>query len=244
MKKSRLGNKAQKISLMFVGLIVALSLIGYSYGLWYEELYIVGNIRIASWDAGIRVWKELDGVFTDPETGADLTEPNRTHIAVAADFPSKFILIIYVENTGSTSLTNIVITDTLKNTITYRACQASKGSVDIDPPSNDGFQQEKITWTIDEMQPGDIETLTIYIETLANPSGKFEPTSGDDGDWQDVEINEGATVSATSQFNGLSATTDGIILVITDNGIIDDGIGLISSPELPYSTPWAEDEYP
>ena len=225
-------------------LIISLSITGVTHGLWHKELYIIGRIETGSWEADIRIWKELDGTFTDPETGADLTEPNRTHIAIAAAYPSKFLLTIYVENRGSTPLTNIIVTDTLKNTITYRACEASSGTVVIDPPSNDGFQKEKLTWTIEEMQPGDIESLKIYIETLPNPSGKYEPTSGDEGDWQDIEINEGATVTASSTFNGLTATTSGITLIITDNGTPEDGIGLIESPTLPYSTPYAEDSYP
>jgi len=244
MKTRRTRTLPLKISGILMIMIATLAITGYSYSLWYEELYIFGRVKTGTWEADIRIWKELDGTFTDSETGADLTEPNRTHIAIAAAFPSKFLLTIYVENRGSTPLTNIVITDTLKNTITYRACEASSGTVEIDPPSNDGFQKEKLTWTIPEMQPGDIESLIIYIETLANPNGKYEPTSGDEGDWQDIEINEGATVTATSPYNGLSTTTNGITLIIIDNGITEDGIGLIESPTLPYSTPYAEDSYP
>ena len=91
------------------------------------------------------------------------------------------------------------------------------------------------------MDPGDVETLEICIYTLPNPSGKYEPTSGDEGDGQTIEINEGATVTATSPFGVLSATTEDIMLTITDDGIPDNGLGIIASPTLPYSTPKAED---
>jgi len=235
--------KTHVYSTIFI-LIISLSAVGMSHSGWRDEVKITGTAKMGCWKSCIRIWKTLDGAFTDPETGDDLTEPNRTHIAIATNFSTKFLLTIYVKNCGSTPLSDIVVTDTVKNTVTYSAYQASKGSVDIDLPSQDGFQQETLIWTINELQPGDTESLLIYIKTLQNPSGKYEPTSGDEGDRQEIEINEGAEVTATSIFNGLSTSTSDITLVIGDNGIPDDGIGLIESPTLPYSTPKAEDSYP
>ncbi len=87
------------------------------------------------------------------------------------------------------SVVDARITDTLKNTITWRDCETLSGTVVIDPERTDRFQKEKLTWTIGDMQPGAIASLIIYIETLPNPSGKYEPTSGDEGDEQNIEIN-------------------------------------------------------
>jgi len=187
----------------------------------------------------------LDGGFTNPATGAPLPldSPNRTHIAIAAAFPSRFLLTIYVENCGGSTLENVVVYDTIKNTITYTDYNPSKGEVSIDPPGEQ-FQKEKLTWIVGTIESGDTEYLEVYLETLPNPSGKYEPTSGDEGDWQDIEINEGANVTASSAQGLLKAMTEDITLQIVDDGIEDNGIGLIQSPVLPYYTPWAKDELP
>ncbi len=93
------------------------------------------------------------------------------------------------------------------------------------------------------LTPGEKACLTIWVETLQNPEGKYEPTSGDEGDSQDLEINEGATVRATSTFTRLLAITEGITIHIIDDETPQNGLGIIDTT-LPYSTPWAVDTYP
>ena len=218
----------------------------------YKKLYIYGKVKTTSWNACIKIRKTLEGSFTDPYTGEDLEEPtNLIKVSHKPEdsFPTKFNLTICVKNCGSTTLTDVIVTDTIKNTVGPRDWELDKGSVSWDNGDWDGVHYgfNDLTWIIGSLSPGEKVCLTIMIETLQNPKDKYEPTSGDDGDSQKIEVNEGATVKATSPYNGLTATTDSITLLITDDDIEDNGIGLIwvyidedTLDVLPYSTNWAK----
>jgi uncharacterized repeat protein (TIGR01451 family) len=236
----------EAIATIILALLLALTIIGEVKGSWRDQVLIEGEAKMACWKACVRIRKTLEGAFTNASTGEDLTEPTNL-IAIAADFPTKFRLIICAVNCRETTLTDVVVTDTIKNNVAPVSWTASKGTVTWDPPVANltKFHFNELTWNIGTLEPGDMECLEILIQTLPNPSEKtkYETTSGDEGDGQDIEMNEGATVTAISPFDGLTATTEGIRIIITDNGIEGDGIGVIESPELPYSTPWAEDSY-
>jgi len=237
----------EAIATIILASLLALTIIGEVQGSWRDQVAVSGEAKMARWKACVRIRKTLEGAFTNASTGEDITEPTSL-IAIAADFPTKFRLIICVMNCEETTLTDVVVTDTIKNTVAPVSWTASKGTVTWDPPvanlSKFGFNE--LTWNIGTIGPGDMECLEILIQTLPNSSGKtkYEPTSGDEGDGQYIEMNGGATVTAISPFDGLTATTGGIRIIIADNGIEGDGIGVIDSPGLPYSTPWAEDSYP
>ena len=236
-------NKTRIYSTLLV-LAISLSAVGFAYSGWRDEIRISGTAKMGCWEACILIRKTLDGAYyRNPDT--ETLEGPTPNIHIAADHPTYFYLTICVKNCRSTTLTSIVVTDTIKNTVAPVSWTPDEG-VTWNPqePDPNQFHFNELTWNIGELGPDETACLEILIQTLPNPSGKYEPTSGDEGDWQDIEINEGATVSATSPFNGLTATTGSITLIITDNGIEEDGIGLIDSPELPYSTPWAEDSYP
>ena len=234
-----------------IGVVIVLLTVsaGVSYSGWTDQVLFMGRAKMACWEACIRVRKSLDGVFTDPETGAPLTVPNRTHIAVAAAFPSRFLLTICVENCGSTPVTDVVVTDVIENTVEPGDWSASSGVVDWvhEDPGNNPFYKSWLTWSVGVLGPGEVECLEIWIDTLPNNSGKHEPTSGDDGDGQDVEINSGAVLVAHSEFGLLEAETLGITLWVEDDGVLENGVGLMyilvgeDLLPLPYSTPWAED---
>jgi len=233
-----------KILTLGITLILVTMTTGMAYSGWRDEVRITGTAKMGCWEACIRIRKTLDGAYyLNPDTGT--LEGPTPNIHIAADHPTYFYLTICVKNCRTTTLTNIVVTDTIKNTVTPVSWTPEEG-VTWNPPEPDPnqFHFNELTWNIGKLEPGETACLEILIQTLPNPSGKYEPTSGDEGDWQDIEINEGATVTATSPFNGLTATTGSITLIITDNGIEEDGIGVIDSPQLPYSTPWAEDTYP
>jgi hypothetical protein len=186
--------------------------------------------------------KTLNGSFTDPYTGQDLPEPTQ-YIAIASEtFPTKFQLIITVENNGTIDITDAVY-DVIENNVEPINATPSKGTVTWinDPSGQSGFVQNTLNWTIGTLVPGETATLEIWIQTLPNNSGKYEPTSGDEGDGQYLEINRGANITATSDLGPLFAQTENITLRIEDNGIPNDGIGIIVDPPLPYSTPWACD---
>lgn len=225
-------------------LAISLSAVSFAYSGWRDEVTITGTAKTGYWKACIRIRKTLDGAYyLNPDTGT--LEGPTPNIHIAANHPTYFYLTICVKNRRSTTLTNVVVTDTIKNTIAPVSWTPEKG-VTWDPPeaSLTKFHFNDLTWNIGELEPQETACLKILLQTLPNPTGKYEPTSGDEGDWQDIEINEGATVTAISPFKGLTATTGSITLIIVDNGIEEDGIGVIESPELPYSTPWAEDRYP
>jgi len=245
MRKYRRNNPINKtIGISFLLLMLALGTVGYSYSHWTKTISIHGNITTGIWEekvACIRIMKTLDGVFTDPATGAELIQPNRTHIAVAASFPTKLLLTITVKNCGTINITDAVY-DVIENNVKPVYWIPSKGTVtwENDTSGGSGFEHNFLTWTIGVLIPNENATLEIWIETLPNNSGKYEPTSGDDGDSQLLDINRGANVTATSELGTLFAQTGNITLTITDDGIQENGIGLIAAPQLPYSTPWAE----
>jgi len=212
---------------------------------WSDRPRIQSTITTGKWKATIRIQKTLIGSYTDPNTGDSLPEPTNL-IAIAARFPTRFKLIICVENHGSTGLNNVAVTDTIKNTIAPMEWHPTEGVNWYNYVSDGGiwdgihFGLNELTWTIETLAPGEEVCLTIWIETLQNPEGKYEPTSGDS---QALEINEGATVRATSTFARLSAITEGIIIQIIDDETPENGLGLIDTT-LPCSTPWAVDTYP
>lgn len=228
--------------------MVALSLCGFAKSHWSDRPRIQGTITTGKWKSTVRIRKTLMGSYTDPHTGDSLTEPTNI-IAIAAGFPTKFQLIIYVENHGSIDLKNVAVTDTIKNTVAPREWHPVEGvswyNYVPDGGEWDGihFGLNELTWTIGTLTPGEEACLTIWVETLQNPEGKYEPTSGDEGDSQDLEVNEGATVRATSTFARLWAITEGISIHIIDDEIPENGLGKIDTT-LPHSTPWAVDSYP
>jgi len=245
MRKYRRNTPTNKtISIIFLLLILALGTIGYSYSHWTKTIHITGTITTTTWEkACVRIMKILNGSFTNATTGEDLAEPTQ-YIAVAANFPTKFQLIIIVENCGTVDITDMV-TDVIEQQVEPINYTASKGTVDwyqnITHPKG-GFVKNFLNWTIGTLVPGEQATLEIWIQTLPNPSQKekYEPTSGDEGDSQDIEINRGASITATSELGPLSATTENITLTIVDDDIPENGIAIITPP-LPYSTPWAQD---
>lgn len=229
-------------------MLVALGLCGVAKSHWSDRLRIQSTITTGKWKSTIRIQKTLIGSFTDPNTGDSLPEPTNL-IAIAARFPTRFKLIICVENRGSTSLKNVAVTDTIKNTVAPREWYPTEG-VDWHNYVPDGgewdgiqFGLNELTWTLGSLAPGEEACLTIWIETLQNPVGKYEPTSGDEGDSQDLEINEGAAVRASSPFARLSTITEGITIHIIDDEDPENGLGLIDTT-LPCSTPLAVDTYP
>ena len=110
--KRRTRQATPKLIALLLIPIIALSLVGIAHSLWSESLYIEGTVNMGYWKACVKIKKTLDGSFTDPETGAVLTVPTNL-IAISADFPTKFKLTITVKNCESTTLTNVIVTDTI-----------------------------------------------------------------------------------------------------------------------------------
>lgn len=245
MRKIRRNTQINKtIGITFTLLLLALALTGYSYSHWTKTIIIQGTITTATTKtACVRIMKTLNGSFTDPYNGQDLTEPTQ-YIAVASTtFPTKFQLTITVENCGTVPITDAVY-DVIENTVEPINATPTKGTVDwyYNHTTGGEFVQNFLNWTIGTLAPNETASLEIWIQTLPNPAkeSKYEPTSGDEGDWQYLEINRGAHLTATSELGPLEATTEGITLTITDDDTPGNGIAIIT-PTLPYSTPWAQD---
>jgi hypothetical protein len=242
MRKYRRTTPTNKTIVFFLLLILALGTIGYSYSLWAKTLYIQGIVSTTTWEeACVRIMKVLNGSFTNPATGEDLTEPTQ-YIGVAANLPTKFQLIIIVKNCGTVDITDMV-TDVIEQQVEPINYTASKGTVELYKNHTTGgeYVQNFLNWTIGTLIPNEQAKLEIWIQTLPNPAGKYEPTSGDEGDSQDIEINRGATITATSELGPLSATTGKITLIIIDDSIQGNNLAIIDAPPLPYSTPWTQD---
>lgn len=236
----------RKLMALLSSILILTSICGFAYSHWSETLHIRGSVTTGRWKACVRIQKTLEGAFTDPETGADLTTPTNLIAIANTTFPTKFKLTIWVKNCESTKLANIVVTDVIESQIAPTSWTPSKGTVswvDEKPPGEPGeFVFDYLTWTIGTLAPRESAYLEIWIETLRNPKGKYEPTSGDEGDTQDLPINRGAAVMADSPLESLSATTEAITILIGDDDTPENGIGKILTP-LPYSTPWAEDGF-
>lgn len=205
------------------------------------------------WKACVRIMKKVEGAYyLNTQTGE--YEGPTNIIDIAADHPTYFKMTIHVSNCKSTTLTNVEVTDTIKNTVAPVSWKTNKGEVDWSPwPIDyDDFHFDELTWTIGDLEPYDVVYLEIWLQTLPNPSQglRYEPTSGDEGGGQSIEINgemdggepDGATVTTESPLMLLTVTTDGLVVNVIGDGV-EDGKGLIS-PELPQETLWAEDRYP
>lgn len=236
----------KKAGVLAVVLLVGTASSGVVYSHWAEKLQVSAELETGEWKSGVQVRKTLYGAYTNPSTGEDLSDPSDIiHIDSAKQihFSTRFKLVIDVKNCGSTELTNVVVTDTIKNTVAPASWIPTQGSVDMDedPSPGDDFGFNDFRWEVGNLTKGESASLTIWIETLSNPTGKYQPTSGDEGDSQDIEINDGATVMASSYSNSLSATTSGIKILIVDDGTEGNGLGKIDT-SLPYTTGWAKDE--
>jgi len=226
----------------FVILLIALGITGYSYSHWTETIHIQGTITTGTWQkASVRIMKVLNGSFTDPYTGDDISTPtNLIHVGTETSpgWPTKFQLIIIVENNGTVNILDAVY-DVIENQVEPINATPSKGTVDwyYNHTTGGEFVQNYLNWTIGTLIPGERATLEIWIQTLRNPTGKYEPTSEN----QLIEVNRGANVTATSELGPLTAQTEGITLTIVDTDTPDDPNIAVITPTLPYSTPWAYD---
>ncbi|MEM2106090.1 MAG: hypothetical protein QXV21_06490, partial [Candidatus Bathyarchaeia archaeon] len=165
---------------------------------------------------------------------------NLIHVGTATNpgWPTKFQLIITVENNGTVDTDNIVA-DVILDPVEPINYTASQGTVEWyqNITYQGDFVKNFLNWTIGILHPNEKATLEIWIQTLQNPSGKYEPTSEN----QPLEINRGATIKATSELGNLEATTEAITLYIVDTDVPDDPNIAVITPTLPYSTPWASD---
>jgi len=237
-----------KLGLLFVIILFILVSINSSYSLWCEELYIKGNIQTGEWDDEeyLCIRKTVDGSYTDPYTGENLSVPNYDlnliHQSDKNDpgFPTKFILKIEVENTLDEDLTCVEVTDKIGNLVAPRSLiTITHGSVEFYPYgwNRQKFGHDCMDWDIGTLPSGETAILEIWIETLKNKAGFYEPTSED----QEIVINDkGAKVTAyNSEGEKISAETIGVALDIDPYGEEDDNLAIIGAPQLPYSTPWA-----
>uniref|UniRef100_A0A7C3ILS1 DUF11 domain-containing protein n=1 Tax=Candidatus Methanomethylicus mesodigestus TaxID=1867258 RepID=A0A7C3ILS1_9CREN len=265
----RKGILSRGIVVLVLTPIIMMSFVGSAYPLWYKEFYVQGTVTTGTWQgACVEVSKTLNGSFTDPYTGKDKSTPtNLIHIGTGStpkvitgstddmlgfvgedplcpvtpeEFPSLFQLIIIVKNCGETTLTNVQVSDRIGPGIGPK--NASGGLIWTNVTNPSGFTKYFFTWLIGTLEPGNSVRLVIWLATEKNPAGAYEPTSGDKGDWQYLEVNgdmdhkTGARVDAYALDHVLTAVTSNITLRITDDGTPGNRIGVISSPVLPFTT--------
>ncbi len=244
MRRYRRNNSINKtMGITFILLMFIVGIAGYSYSHWTKTINIHGTITTGTWEekiASIRIMKTLNGSFTNATTGEDISTPtNLVHVGTneSAGWPTKFQLIITVENNGTVDTDNVVA-DIILNPVEPINYTASQGTVEWykNITYNGEFVKNYLNWTIGILHPNERATLEIWIQTVRNPSRKYEPTSEN----QTIEINRGANLTATSELGTLFAGTEAIILTIVDDGILGNNLAIIM-PTLPYSTPWASD---
>ena len=239
-----------KIGVIFIVLILALASISITYAGLTANISIHGTVTTGEWGKCFCIRKTLDGSYTDPVTGDDIDPPNYDlnliHQSDKNDigFPTKFKLTIEVSNNCNEDLTDVIVTDKIGNQVAPREIlEITHGTVIFTPEglTRQSFGHDDMEWNIGVLPSGETAVLTILIETLKNPSGKYEPTS----EHQDIPINDGgAEVTAeTSQGDTLNAKTDKITLYIEPYGTSEDdddndNLAIIATPHLPHSTPW------
>jgi hypothetical protein len=250
-----------KRALLVVSLLIVISLgiNGVAYSMWCDSVYLAGQVTTMRGGACINIQKTFDGAYTDPTTGADLLHRtnqiligSRSITAQVGEgiacpppptpHPTKFLMYINVTNCGSTELTNVVVTDRLENQFsplnttifplgkgTYQWTNVTHGG--------SGFNHSYLVWSVGTLAPGEKASIVIWITTVKNPAGIWEPTSA----CTCYPVNLGAKAEANSAFGELMAQTDGIILRI--DGYISGNIARITTP-MPNSTNWAVDNAP
>jgi hypothetical protein len=143
MRRRRKRTKS-KVGILFVTLILLLSslvAIGGSYGFWYDELTVEGDITTTNWDACIKIRKTLD---TDVcSEGLHLT--------------------IEVMNNGSNNLAYVEVTDSIgeKATPISGTINPSKGIVAWDTLEEGVINT--LTWTFEDFAAQETETLEICL---------------------------------------------------------------------------------
>jgi hypothetical protein len=243
----RRRNKSLKVGLIFLTILFILASTSISYSLWNEGLSIDGMVHTGVWgEPNLCIQKSVDGSYTDPVTGKDLTVPNYDlnliHRSSRKDpgFPTKFKLKFELENSGTETYTDVSVSDKIGNIVAPRIIiTITHGSVTFQPYGLDRqkFGHDFMHWNIGTLSAGETAILEIWIETLKNKPGLYEPTSED----QSIVVNDlGAGVTATNS-EGLIvyAETEGITIDIDPYEEPNDNIAIIAAPELPYATPWA-----
>ncbi|MEM3404500.1 MAG: hypothetical protein QXJ17_08200 [Nitrososphaeria archaeon] len=265
MRRSRGRSKVFKATLtILLILAISLSMVGYGYALWSESIQIRGTIETGDFTkdvASIRIKKTLEGVFTNPYNGLEQGTPiNLIHVynktgSNVYNWTSILRLTIVVENNGTTKLSNILVNDVIGSNIGPIAAppgvynySATPGTTVTWLSHSPGHQPwdyvhfgwSEFNWTIPALDPGDSATIVIWLRTLMNPSGRWEPTAAN----KTIPVNDGASVTADTVYNGvtLSTKTQGISLIINGYIIPTSSIATILNP-LPYSTTWASDKY-
>jgi len=234
-------------------ILLMLATTGYAYSHWGNRVKISGTVKTACWTGCISIWKTIDGPYTNPYTGEALNVPyeeNGSRIVAVANetFFTRFKLTIYVKNCGGSVLSDVMVYDTIGNNVGPIENEwTGSGVISWDPTWDDwdgeSFQKNKLTWYIGSLDPDETVSLVIWLKTLKNPAGKYEPTS----ESQDLEIqlsDKGAKVVAEALCGKLTAVTEPIILAIEDiEPGVENAVAVIGT-ELPYSTPHAEDSCP
>lgn len=246
--RKRRRNKPLKIGLIFLTILFLLASTSISYSLWHEELSIEGIVHTGTWggESYLCIRKIVDGAYTDPETGEDLDVPNYDlnliHRSDRKDkgFPTRFKLKFELENSGNEAFTDVSVSDKIGNLVAPRSIIGTPyGSVTFLPYgfNRPKFGHDYMDWEIGTLPAGETAILEIWIETLHNKPGLYEPTSED----QNIVVNDfGASVTATnSEGIIVYAETEGVILDIDPYGTHKDHLAIIGAPELPYATPWA-----
>lgn len=227
-----------KFKILFISVIILFSLTscGLAYSRWTDKVTIIGSVTTGHWEEGgcFRIMKTLDGSFTNATTGEDLEQrTDLIHIGNRnpPNFPTKFNMSICIQNCGNTTLSDIVVTDRLENQfgpINWTADRGTASWVSLPGPGN--FSKDYLRWEVGELKEGEQACLHIWIQTLQNPVGFYEPTSP--GNYM---VNTGAYAVAYSDGKLISAKTEAIEIEISQG---TDNIARILTA-LPYSTPWA-----
>jgi hypothetical protein len=245
--KKRRKNIQIKLGLIFITLLFVLATTSISNALWYDYLHLDISVQTGEWDYPcICVRKIIDGSYTDPVTGEDLNVPNyKLNLIHQSDredpgFPTKFKLKIEVENSCGEDFNCVKVTDKIGNLVAPRSIiTITHGGVIFIPYgfNRQEFGHDYMVWYIGILPAEETAILEIWIETLKNKPGFYEPTSED----QEIVINDrGAKVKAiTSEGEIIYAETVGVTLDIDPYGTPEDHLAIIGAPQLPYATPWA-----
>jgi uncharacterized repeat protein (TIGR01451 family) len=125
-----------------------------------------------------------------------------------------FLVTITVENCGGTDLTGVVVTDSFSNEAQPFATSGPGIAVITPPPDpNNGMVKETLTWTIGLLPAGQSVTLNVKVGTEFNPSGRLEPTSGNQTIFYNGQDSQTGSASVTT-LEGLTASVGAMAISI------------------------------
>ena len=252
---NRFNRVKVKITTLTAVIILALALTGVSAGHWQEIIHIETTITTGNWftpeDLAIEFSKTIDGVYLAGENPTCLPDnPPKVDDTLPLIYFNDanhnvrqwFKVTLTAANTGITDMVDVNIVDSFhfKEEVEFIVHEPSNIYI-AEPEWGDSLslinglveikQAKKNTaveWNIDVLEPGETESLIIWLGLTQQPSGKYHPTS-ESGD--DLPMNLGLTATIHYEVDDewfvSSAEIDPVTFITNSYGSTGDNLAIL-----------------